>query len=51
MDFMGTQMITDLRRTLKARIIPNLPLTPKWIRRDTEKAIDDFEFEHYFKGD
>ena len=44
-------MIKDIRRALKTRIIPNLPLTPEWVRKDVEKIIDDFEFEHYFKGD
>lgn len=38
-----------MRETLKARIIPNLPLTPKWIREDVRKTIDEFEFERYFK--
>ena len=46
-------LIVDLRRTLIARIIPNLPLTPNtndgtdrdWVR----KRINQFEFDYYFK--
>jgi len=45
------EKINQLRKTLKARIIPNLPLTPAWLRKEVEKIIDDFEFEFYMRDD
>ena len=41
--------IKQIRTTLKARIIPNLPLEPKYLRKNIEDIIDKFEFEWYFK--
>jgi len=41
--------IKDIKTTLKARIIPNLPLTPKSIREDAKRVIDNFEWDYYFK--
>jgi len=41
--------IQSIKTTLKARIIPNLPLTPESIREDARTVIDNFEFDYYFK--
>jgi len=45
----SAKKIKQIRTTLKARIIPNLPLEPKYLRKNIEDIIDKFEFEWYFK--
>jgi len=42
--------IESIKTTLKARIIPNLPLEPKRIREDVKNVIDNFEWDWYFHG-
>jgi predicted RNase H-like nuclease (RuvC/YqgF family) len=41
--------IKEIKATLKARIIPNLPLTPESVREDARTVIDNFEWDYYFK--
>ena len=40
--------IEEIKRTLKARIIPNLPLEPEYLRKNIQDIIDKFEFKWYF---
>ena len=40
--------IEEIKRTLKARIIPNLPLEPEYLRKNIQDVIDKFEFKWYF---
>jgi len=45
----SAEKFKQIRTTLKARIIPNLPLEPKYLRKNIEDIIDKFEFEWYFR--